>query len=131
MDPPLWFDADRREVWASVVLAAPRGLLTAADRGLLEVLVEHTLRWREACALVAKKGLLQRDKAHGEQERVHPVVKLAAHEAHLIAQVSAALGLTPLARSEIYLPPPTDGPRSELERLLDGPGLDGYTPRPS
>jgi phage terminase small subunit len=131
-DPPAYFNKSEQALWQTIVGRVPRGLLTPADAGMCEMLVVHTLRWRRTNAAIRRCGLLQRDgDRRGGPQRISALVKLARAEAVLIAQLSSALGLTAVSRSGIYLPPERTEPLSELERLMSGPGLDGYLPRSS
>jgi phage terminase small subunit len=80
--------------------------------------------------MVAKRGVLQRDSdRRGGPERVAPWAKLAASEQRLVLDLSRALGLTPLSRSAVRVPPPQHTePPSELEQILNEPAIDYSRP---
>jgi phage terminase small subunit len=118
-DPPPYFNQAEQTLWQTIASRVPRGLLTPADAGMLEMLVVHVLRWRRTNAAVRRCGLLQKDgDRRGGPQRISALVKLARGEAVLIALLSSALGLTAVSRSGIYLPPERTEPMSEFEKLL-------------
>jgi phage terminase small subunit len=94
---------------------------------VLESVCVHTVLARKLAACIERKGFLQCDRVHGGLERTAPWVKALRSETALLLQLHAALGITPMARSAIYIPPVT-GPKSELEVLLDEPATGDFPP---
>jgi len=98
------------------------------------MLAVHTVQWRAAVAMIAQHGALQRDgDRRGGPQRIAPWVKLAALESRVVLDLCRSLGLTPLARSSVRVPPPAAGKSVEeaaFEALLDDTAApDGLPPR--
>jgi P27 family predicted phage terminase small subunit len=122
--------AVRQAIWRETVESAPPGLLTRADRGVLELYVVAVDRWRQAVAIGDKKGFISQDVRHRNTARVAPWERIERSRSAQVAALAAAMGLRPMARSGLYIPPQLEREKSEFERLMDEP-VPGEYPRPS
>jgi hypothetical protein len=77
-DPPLFFDVERASIWHEIISQVPDGVLTNADRIILEL----------TCSLV--HGLRQGSSERGDLS--------------LLKSCLASLGMTPADRSKISVP---------------------------
>jgi P27 family predicted phage terminase small subunit len=117
-EPPAGMTAARKAIWWEVVGAAPLGLLTRADRGTLELYVVAFDRWMQAVAMGDKKGFTSQDVRHKHTARVAPWERIERSRCAQVATLAGMLGLTPMSRSGLYLPPPPADEPSELEKML-------------
>lgn len=88
-DPPEHFTRTQREIWFELALQVPDGVLTVADRMMVEIY----------CGLVAR----HRGGVNADGETVYPEV-LKASEYELILKLLGRMGLTPADRSKIKAP---------------------------
>jgi len=129
-EPPAHFSAVRKAIWWETLQCAPAGLITRADRGVLELYVVTYDRWRQAVVLCDKKGPITQDVRHKHTARLAPWARLERALCTQVAELAGRLGLTPISRSGIYIPPPREA-RTEFEKLLDSyPGGPDYVPYP-
>jgi hypothetical protein len=109
-DPPSWFTAELRLMWTQIVMAAPSGMLTAAD---------HPAVVTYAMAILEHDRLARRIAA-----RKTPAPAALTRQLRLLAvEVRAAathLGLSIYQRSRISRPPPPP-------ELPDNPHLRSVT----
>jgi phage terminase small subunit len=96
---------------------------------VLELYVVAVDRWRQAVAIGDKKGFISQDVRHKNTARVAPWERIERARSAQVAALAAAMGLTPMARSGLYIPPP-EREKSEFERLMDDP-VPGEYSRPS
>lgn len=89
-DPPEYFNEVQRAIWHELVLQVPEGVLTIADRMLVEIY----------CTLVAR----HRGGAKDGEDRPAPPETLKAAEYNLIISILSRMGLTPADRSRINAP---------------------------
>jgi P27 family predicted phage terminase small subunit len=113
--------AVRQAIWWETVQSAPPGLLTRVDRGVLELYVVAVDHWRQAVAMGDKKCFISQDVRHKHTARVAPWERIERSRSARVAALAAAMGLTPMARSGLYIPPQPEREKSELERLMDEP----------
>jgi hypothetical protein len=93
-DPPAYFTEKQAEIWHELAAQVPPGVLTVADRILVEI----------ACKLIAR----MRD----------PKDQLKAAETNQIISCLARMGLTPADRSKIAAKPPdSEKPADTFARL--------------
>jgi phage terminase small subunit len=59
-DPPAWMDPEAAGCWQEVVSEAAPGVLTAADRGVVEILAHLRAKTRRCEASTAETGLMLR-----------------------------------------------------------------------
>jgi hypothetical protein len=59
-DPPAWMDPEAATYWREVVSEAAPGVLTAADRGVVEILAHLRAKTRRCEASTAETGLMLR-----------------------------------------------------------------------
>jgi phage terminase small subunit len=96
---PEHLDVEEKEVFESIRLSAPSGLLAQIDRFLVEAFAQHTVLHRRA--------LREMDALTFESEstrRAHPLVAIANVQAKILLSLSEALGLTATGRQRIKLP---------------------------
>jgi P27 family predicted phage terminase small subunit len=120
-EPPAGMTAARKAIWLETLESAPPGLLTRPDRGVFELYVVAVDRWRQAVAIGDKKGFISQDVRHKNTARVAPWERIERTRSAQVAALAAAMGLTPMARSGLYIPPQPEREKSELERLMDEP----------
>jgi P27 family predicted phage terminase small subunit len=127
-EPPEGMTAARKAIWWETLQGAPPGLITRADRGTLELYVVAFDRWMQAVAMGDKKGLISQDVRHKHTARVAPWERIERSRCAQVAALAAAMGLTPMARSGLYIPSQPEREKSELERLLDEPATGDFPP---
>jgi hypothetical protein len=81
--------------------------------------------WRSAVRRTLKDGAIARDPSHSTYRQT-AWARRASSEALLVARLGQYLGLSPRSRQLVVLPPELEPPKSELEELLDEPGLDEF-----
>lgn len=97
-DPPEWFDAELVREWEYVIRTAPRGLLKAADRGLVTgYVVACNLHRRAAMAL--EPELLTR--ATNGCPMQSPLIGTVNQQMLMMLRIGAVIGLTPQSRARI------------------------------
>ena len=62
--PPAHFSELRRAIWTETLQYTPPGMITRADRGLLELYVVTYDRWRRVVEICDAKGPITQDVRH-------------------------------------------------------------------
>lgn len=106
---------EAKRFWAIIVESLPKGLLSRADEGTLEVYVSAWSRYREARRHVMKNG-------YWIGNRLNPMKAIQDQAAAEMHKVGGTLGLSPLARARLA----TEGQTGEEDplALLLGEDLD-------
>lgn len=94
------------EIWRRSASAAPRGLLTAADRDVFRAYVEAVVRHEEAVMLYRASGpLLKSKRADGPELVRSPMAQIVRDAAEQVRLMARELGFTPAARVGLRLDP--------------------------
>jgi phage terminase small subunit len=117
-EPPGWLTPAQQGVWTEIVSRAPPGLLQPWHAHVLERLCVQTVLVRKLSAQVQRKGLLQKDRVHGGQERQAAWLKALRAETTLLLKLCVACGFTPSASAVLRIPPPPSKELSEFEKLM-------------
>lgn len=125
-NPPDYFDQTHQSVWHEFVDEAPRGVLTKADRKLLELAVRLTCKMRFEPCRMAKwirflgKALEQLGMPEDDVDEMNEAFETAlgctAQEASLLANCLQRMGLTPSDRSKVTVEP--EKPESRFAGLV-------------
>ncbi len=129
--PPTYFDAYHCAIWREIIDECPRGVLTKADRKLLELSVRLTAKMR----LVPGRrplwlrflgdALLNLGLGEREVERMkdafHAALGVSSQELSLLATTLTRMGMTPADRSRVQVEPEKeDNPFDDIVAALSG-----------
>jgi len=115
--PPEDLTPVRKAIWEEVAAVAAPGLLTRMDRWMFKAYVVACDLWMQAVRMCDAKGLISHDVRHKRTARVAPWERIERSRARQVATLAGMLGLTPMSRSGLYIPPPAHKP-SGIERYL-------------
>jgi P27 family predicted phage terminase small subunit len=112
-----------RQAWRETIrlLESCPGLLTRADRAVVELIARTLPAWRAAMAHVREHGgvvVARTEKGTVQFVQVSPEMTIAIKLGAALKSLYAELGLTPSGRSRLSVSPAA-GP-SELDRFLGG-----------
>lgn len=96
------------EIWRRCLVAAPRGLITGADRDVFRCYVEAVERYEELIAWYARTGrrpILESKRADGPAVVRSPLVPMIRDAAEQVRLFGRELGFTPAARVGFRLDP--------------------------
>lgn len=124
-EPPHWFTDEQQEAYRYAMTHAPRGLLKAIDRGVLEAWCTAESRHRTAAMTQARLDagkawpMLQPGGKDGRPV-ISPYVAIAERAELIMLRCADALGFTPSSRPRIQLipgaaPPPVLEGEVELD----------------
>ena len=112
---PKFFDTEEREIWQEFVDEAPRGVLTKADRKILELAVALTRKKRvmrnrltkplnSFVRIMVANGLSE-DEANEFKDAIRSMVGCSAQELSLLKACISSMGITPTDRSKVTVEP--------------------------
>lgn len=103
-----------RGAWDRIIAAMPDKLYTPVERDLLAAYCEAADLHRRAVLAVRKEGEI----AYGEKGAPYqnPWISIQNKQAQLLVTIGGRLGLDPVARSTLTVPP-DDKPKSKFEGL--------------
>jgi P27 family predicted phage terminase small subunit len=102
-NPPVWFDARQRKLWAETIAECPRGLLRKLDAHTLEVWVCAYFDHRDAVEAMRGEPIVVMGLS-GVQ-RVNPLLSAQREAAKLLLKAGAEMGFSPTSRSRIQVDP--------------------------
>jgi hypothetical protein len=129
--PPSYFDASHRSIWREIVDECPRGVLTRADRKLLELAVRLTSKMRTIPGRMPKwleflgDALLDLGLDEGEIVRMKDTIRssigCSSQELTLLTNCLTRMGMTPADRSRVQVDPEkVDDPFDDVLEALTG-----------
>jgi P27 family predicted phage terminase small subunit len=120
---PRWLSPSARAEWRRVAPELDRmGLLTILDRAALAAYCTAYARWQEANAVLAREGMVI--PGWRGALRKHPCVTIMRAAEATMRGFAVELGLTPLSRGRLSVPPPEKA--DPFEEFLKGGGHDGF-----
>ena len=129
--PPYYFDASLRAIWREIIDECPRGVLTRADRKLLELAVRLTSKMRiipgrmQPWLKFLGDALLDLGLDELEISRmkdaIHSSIGCTSQELTLLTNCLTRMGMTPADRSRVQVEPEKeDNPFDDVLAALTG-----------
>lgn len=117
--PPAWLHETAKREWRRLApVLARAGLLTALDvDALTSYCVQYSL-WRQAVAVLRRKGVIQVDKETGIA-RQSPYLLIARQTQASLTKLLVEFGMTPSARARVTRAAPGHDPSAPATNPLD------------
>ena len=107
-DPPEYFTATQRLLWASALKGAPPGLLKLLDASVLELWCVHKDGHRIASEEMARLGAVVKAARTGRPIK-NPYVTVAREHAAIVLKCISEMGFSPSSRSRVKVEKPKGG----------------------
>jgi phage terminase small subunit len=129
--PPYYFDASHRAIWREIVGECPRGVLTRADRKVLELACRLTSKMRIIPGrmptwltflgdALLDLGLDEREILR-MKEAIHSSIGCSSQELTLLTNCLTRMGMTPADRSRVQVEPEKENnPFDDVLEALTG-----------
>jgi hypothetical protein len=129
--PPAYFDAYHCAIWREIIGECPRGVLTRADRKLLELAVRLTAKMRMVPGYRPKwlkflgDALIELGLGEREVDRMkdafHAALGCSSQELTLLSNCLTRMGMTPADRSRVKVAPEKeDNPFDDILAAVTG-----------
>jgi P27 family predicted phage terminase small subunit len=115
---PRYFTEGQRAIWKRVAAAAPPGMFTGMDRDLVEGFCVLAAAREDAAALYnATRCQLMLHSPDEDRLVLNPLLREYKRLSAQLAELGRDMGMSPISRTRISLPPP-EKPADPLEEFL-------------